>query len=581
MTDILTTTSQTLHQTTTTITDTLPTEYPLYQKRTRMLSNSVDETQDTDNNTRDPIYENSINISTAVTQMITPEQVPNENSQETGELRIQIQENNNNSQQNSEAASMENQQNQTELQRILKKSAEFRFRRAFFICMAMFLGLFSLQSAMEGNLDSLNELYIVSCSFFGYYLIENIILTVSKDVLPWKRTENLFDTLDIAILIVFIASAALKTNGMDFPVKTICVLPTVNLMAYFWKSCAPKSQKQALLVIRAFYSLQIFLLSEKVDGDLFFSWPAILCIFWIFLGSLALYFILFTGILIYAIIAGLLKRTMPFDMDRRAQIKGLLWTTIYSSLSAVAFIGFVAEMKKDRELLKLCFNAAKLLSIFAGMFPLATYSSIIEFLRKSDIEEHVYKEHLGLLASSEEDRDGVSVERKNVFLVRLSSTYFSLLNEAFFARNKKELKTVRRSGSRHSKDKPINNNKFCFTQREMTVIHSPNNVNAADKVCLTECESKYKKEDSQNVQEEEQQQCYICYSNAPNAVIVECGHGGVCSECAVEIIKRKGLCMQCRKQARKVVKIDPNFAGTNIIKGYETITVKEVHIVTN
>jgi len=69
--------------------------------------------------------------------------------------------------------------------------------------------------------------------------------------------------------------------------------------------------------------------------------------------------------------------------------------------------------------------------------------------------------------------------------------------------------------------------------------------------------------------EEEETLCYLCFEGPPNAVLLNCGHGGICYECAVALIKKKNECMECRKPVEMIYKVDPNPHLSNIIKGVE------------
>ena len=47
--------------------------------------------------------------------------------------------------------------------------------------------------------------------------------------------------------------------------------------------------------------------------------------------------------------------------------------------------------------------------------------------------------------------------------------------------------------------------------------------------------------------EEEDGDCQICMSNAADAVLLECGHGGLCYACAVRLLKgTTRACPLCR-----------------------------------
>jgi len=44
---------------------------------------------------------------------------------------------------------------------------------------------------------------------------------------------------------------------------------------------------------------------------------------------------------------------------------------------------------------------------------------------------------------------------------------------------------------------------------------------------------------------ESEQLCFICYDNAPGAALLECGHAGMCVDCAVHLMERPGRQARC------------------------------------
>lgn len=52
------------------------------------------------------------------------------------------------------------------------------------------------------------------------------------------------------------------------------------------------------------------------------------------------------------------------------------------------------------------------------------------------------------------------------------------------------------------------------------------------------------------------QQCLICFDKPPDAVFMNCGHGGVCYECSVEIWKSTEECYLCRNKIAQVLQVD-------------------------
>ncbi|CAD8141924.1 unnamed protein product [Paramecium pentaurelia] len=50
-------------------------------------------------------------------------------------------------------------------------------------------------------------------------------------------------------------------------------------------------------------------------------------------------------------------------------------------------------------------------------------------------------------------------------------------------------------------------------------------------------------------------QCCICFDNDPDALFMQCGHGGVCYHCALDMWKNKDECYLCRKKIERVLQI--------------------------
>ena len=66
-----------------------------------------------------------------------------------------------------------------------------------------------------------------------------------------------------------------------------------------------------------------------------------------------------------------------------------------------------------------------------------------------------------------------------------------------------------------------------------------------------------------------EKKCSICCEKECNSVLMDCGHGGICLECANFLMKNKGQCHMCRGIITQVHKIhvEPNkilkVIGTN------------------
>ena len=58
----------------------------------------------------------------------------------------------------------------------------------------------------------------------------------------------------------------------------------------------------------------------------------------------------------------------------------------------------------------------------------------------------------------------------------------------------------------------------------------------------------------------EDETCIICYSNRGDICLMNCGHGGICFECASTLATKRGrLCPVCRGEIKKVLRVNPFF----------------------
>ena len=64
----------------------------------------------------------------------------------------------------------------------------------------------------------------------------------------------------------------------------------------------------------------------------------------------------------------------------------------------------------------------------------------------------------------------------------------------------------------------------------------------------------------------EKASCCICFSNLANAVIMNCGHGGICYECGKSILQSNVcLCHLCREPLLFVLQLDLQNSFQNFI----------------
>jgi hypothetical protein len=54
---------------------------------------------------------------------------------------------------------------------------------------------------------------------------------------------------------------------------------------------------------------------------------------------------------------------------------------------------------------------------------------------------------------------------------------------------------------------------------------------------------------------EAEEKCQICFENPPDGVFMHCGHGGLCTSCAFEMVTIKPECHLCREEINQVVQL--------------------------
>eukprot|EP01017_Pseudomicrothorax_dubius_P009688 TRINITY_DN1333_c0_g1_i6.p1 TRINITY_DN1333_c0_g1~~TRINITY_DN1333_c0_g1_i6.p1 ORF type:complete len:677 (-),score=99.08 TRINITY_DN1333_c0_g1_i6:48-2078(-) len=60
--------------------------------------------------------------------------------------------------------------------------------------------------------------------------------------------------------------------------------------------------------------------------------------------------------------------------------------------------------------------------------------------------------------------------------------------------------------------------------------------------------------------------CLVCFDRQPDAVIMDCGHGGLCYECAVELWEKTDACYLCRKPLTQILQVDLATRAEDVLK---------------
>lgn len=84
---------------------------------------------------------------------------------------------------------------------------------------------------------------------------------------------------------------------------------------------------------------------------------------------------------------------------------------------------------------------------------------------------------------------------------------------------------------------------------------------------------------SERTQEEnpEDSLCFICFTNEPNAVFLDCGHGGVCLTCSIDAMKKNNSCTICRQVVVQILEIESLQNTEGLFKVLNSFYVSAFH----
>ena len=365
-------------------------------------------------------------------------------------------------------------------------------------------------------------LFLVSYSCLSLLLIEDLVRccylkTASSGP---QRVECMFGIIHKALMMLFILSLNLQYFRLMSPIVTL--LPPLLFLAefvmYLKNPLISQSQENDMRIVeRIFYVLQSWMIAIKINNLVDLGWRGTLALLWIYLITYALYALL-AGLLLFAVtfatIVNLDFQTLVF---LRSRIFGYIWHISYHGLYVVGFILLLGVFEKvdsdEDEILQVGLLCARKLSAFLLIYSTLLFQILKRFNASSfddlrfTLQNQVVPRKKYTLIKAEEEED----QKKKAFFLMVSHTYFSLLTEEMMMHRNKLLS--KGNGNENS----------------------------------TELAPSQQKEESL---------CYICEDNVSNAILTECGHGGVCYECAVRSIEQKNECMGCRKPAKSIYRID-------------------------
>ena len=409
----------------------------------------------------------------------------------------------------------------------------------------------------------------------------------------------------------------------------------IGTIAHALFSKARASVRIERIFMNSIYCLQAILVNLQVDGKLEYGWEYVAMLSWIYFGTFAIYFAAYLIILTFVLFnfAHKVFTCQPFTHIN--DMIGILWKTLYYSFSIFGILITrevlnTPDSTPSSTVLQKASKGALIVAILLIILTLSNFKRLRQFFCK--FNNSIPEDY----SVSGEENTGkapieLQVEKKSSYFIMLSSTYFLPFRNASLTKDRNNIARIKRALSRlgfwriatpkqnkHAKNKgPVDlatlkqyktalDNKFSSktqlssnTFRPITILVKSNSLaeNKTDlmKSKLIENDPKtyldmekavpkpqFSSNDidvvgvmdtaqcSSNILEEI---CYICCCEAANAVLMNCGHAGVCYECASHLLKKDGLCMECRSNIEAIHKIDPKMKFLDIVKGVEIGTI--------
>ena len=450
------------------------------------------------------------------------------------------------------------------------------------------------------------NLYILTCYVLGYFIMKDKIqvqvllgatlgfIFVYMIALIKTRgfsTRGETSTFEVVLsvgnsfaLAVYILAAILKLEGYEISLSPFSSLGAFVLLCSCCKSSfeAPSPAAIFFLMDKSVLWIELFLIGLKIDG-LSIPWNTVL---------IPLYFVLM--ILIFSSLLIIFGSFFAFCSVMREEgpsaklIIGSFWYMLNAFYTAV-WLGIANEGGKELDsrasnitlLLKIGMIHSGVLLLFNLLF-WRLLCKFQEFEVQGELLEAEEEEEFGITMQNGHQSTRIRFQTSKedrANLVMISPTFFTYFKKGKKGKNDRQSENVKKGArnpnpgnqnlalnSPYASEKAIPSN-FVFSptkQFPKNLDYSEGDIDVRKN--LPHCQPPMLKKGESVVSSENL--CTICYDTAPNAVFMDCGHGGICYECALESWKKNDNCILCRQRINKVLKI-------MIIKPFNVVKVIE------
>jgi len=502
---------------------------------------------------------------------------------------------------------------------------------AFFIAMS-FISLFML--VLSNRRALAKGLFIPLYIYLCYYIFENIKLRRYPQRAQWRLREDILSSIEATSAIIFFVCIHLKLKHI-LPTSMIATIPIfIAAVIRLCKSIIPnKVRRRRIIITRFCYAIQALLITMKIDGYSHWGWKIVFTPLWVYFGLMMCFYVVIISIFVVKLTIFVNPRQGVNDeINSLTQFLGMFWSCLYYGLNFVAFIALSGmakafkpseesfDMLRSAAFMGLYFNFILTVYTVLGFKRLSGYLRIYNLIQNALIGVGLSQEEK--LAADNNNRENL-VEKKECHFVMQSYTYFIPLKNVLLSRNKERLQKIKNKLSNIKLAKVLRNklkytrnrasqatedqNPCCAKRLGTKIARSFSKSNQIDhlSISLPDCgklgNNDLKRDmlveenntgrakryfsvtdlddinddimENNKTENEEELLCYVCCERKPNAILENCGHGGICYECAISLMNRRNKCMQCRNTVETVLKIGPKLKLFDIVKGIESTKV--------
>ena len=377
----------------------------------------------------------------------------------------------------------------------------------------------------------IDQLAIITYFYLAVRLLIDIVGIKYLQRTPLKKSDDIFDIVETVCYIILITSIKHPDTLSIVLMSLLYIMATVT-HCFFGK--ISKNGKIYRNSTRALYIIQGGMILLKVTRILEDRWQIAFLPFWMYSLTEVMKITSRSILLVMKIYDSIVTWRVHRYVDRECSrgIAAKVWYLAYESLWSVIFIfllGLYKQLNNDgySDLIRTSAIIGLSGSFFMLIYTFLISEIMIDYIELYDLlnftdDDSNNEEEVGLEQSNQKQGTLFTLQsiKSTRFFVRCSSTYYTPIKLDLSPKNLQTLK-----------------------EEELRAY-------------LTKL-TKDSREDAKGISFDGERLCYICYSRPSDAILVSCGHGGVCYDCMSMHVKKEGNCMECRAKVEGIAQIDP------------------------